>query len=122
MADKKPVAAAAPTAAAAPESNAATALMQVWQDTPAWPAMQIWTQALDYVVDSAQRATLYWDVMRQRGNQYFEHQAEIVPNVLTFKFEVIMNGLHLPRPVNYGLVKVIPKDGVEIDETKRPFV
>jgi hypothetical protein len=29
---------------------------------------------------------LFWDVMRQRGNQYREHLAETVPHVLTGAF------------------------------------
>jgi pimeloyl-ACP methyl ester carboxylesterase len=116
---KDAAATAAPGPAAAFDS---TALSKLWSDSPMWPAAQLWTSAMDYFVDAAQRTTLYWDVMRQRGNQYFAHQAEIVPNVLSFKFEVVINGMRLPRPVNYGLVRVIPKGGVEVDETKRPFV
>jgi pimeloyl-ACP methyl ester carboxylesterase len=33
-----------------------------------------------------------------------------------------MDGRVLARPVNYGLVRVLPPDGVEIDPRKRPFV
>src|SRR5262249_1312771 len=36
--------------------------------------------ATEYMVDAAQRSVLFWDVMRQRGNQYREHLAETVPN------------------------------------------
>ena len=32
--------------------------------------------AMDYMIDAAQRTVLFWDVMRQRGNQYREHLAE----------------------------------------------
>ena len=32
--------------------------------------------AIEYAVDAAQRRLLFWDVMRQRGNQYHEHLAE----------------------------------------------
>jgi hypothetical protein len=78
--------------------------------------------AIEYAVDAAQRSILFWDVMRQRGNQYHEHLAETAPNVLDYKFEVIVDGRTLPRPVNYGLVRIIPPEGVEIDMAGRPFV
>jgi len=40
--------------------------------------------AMDYLIDAAQRTALFWDVMRQRGNQYREHMAEAMPNVLNY--------------------------------------
>ncbi len=77
---------------------------------------------IEYWTDAAQRAVLFWDVMRQRGNQYREHLAETAPNVLDYEFEVIIDGRTLARPVNYGLVRVIPPEGVEVDMARRPFV
>jgi hypothetical protein len=35
-------------------------------------------RAVEYTVDAPQRSILYWDVMRQRGNQYRAHLAETV--------------------------------------------
>ena len=32
--------------------------------------------AIEYLTDTAQRSVLFWDVMRQRGNQYREHLAQ----------------------------------------------
>ena len=75
-----------------------------------------------YLVDAAQRAILYWDTMRRRGNQYHRHMARKAPNVLDYDFELIVDGRALPEPVNYGLVKMLPPEGTAIDETKRPFV
>ncbi|MFO1075724.1 MAG: DUF3141 domain-containing protein [Geminicoccaceae bacterium] len=75
-----------------------------------------------YLVDAFQRSVLYWDVMRERGNQYFAHMAETAPNVLQFQFEVVVDGRTLARPVNYGLVRITPPAGVEIDPLKRPFI
>ena len=77
---------------------------------------------LDYGIDAMQRAVLYADIMRERGNQYREHMQEAVPNVLSFAAELVMRGDSLPRPVNYGLVRIQPQPGVASDETKRPFV
>jgi pimeloyl-ACP methyl ester carboxylesterase len=77
---------------------------------------------LDYLTDATQRTILFWDVMRQRGNQYREHAARSAPHVLSFGFDLVMDGRKLDRPVNYGLVRVRPPEGVETDAGKRPFV
>ena len=86
------------------------------------PALGALAPAVEYAIDAAQRSILYWDVMRQRGNQYRAHLAESVPHVLEFAFELVMDGRGLERPVNYGLVRIIPPKGVTIDPTRRPFV
>jgi pimeloyl-ACP methyl ester carboxylesterase len=78
--------------------------------------------AMDYAIDAAQRTVLFWDVMRQRGNQYREHMAEAVPNVLSYEAELIIDGRTLKRPVNYGLVRIVLPEGVTIDPRRRPFV
>jgi len=77
---------------------------------------------VDYAVDAAQRSILFFDVMRQRGNQYREHQAETVPHVLDYAIELVMNGRELERPVNYGLVRIVPPEGMAIDPARRPFI
>ena len=78
--------------------------------------------AVEYLIDAAQRSVLFWDVMRQRGNQYREHLAETAPHVLDYKAELIIDGRKLDRPVNYALVRVVPPAGIEIDPKRRPFV
>jgi hypothetical protein len=78
--------------------------------------------AFEYAIDAAQRCILFWDVMRERGNQYHAHLAETAPHVLDYGFELIVDGRQLKRPVNYGLVRVVPPEGVVIDPTRRPFV
>ncbi len=78
--------------------------------------------AMDYFFDAAQRSVLYWDVMRQRGNQYREHLAETAPHVLDYQVELIVDGRQLERPVNYALVRIVPPAEIAIDQTKRPFV
>jgi hypothetical protein len=74
------------------------------------------------VVDAAQRNILMLDVLRRRGDNYLEHMAMAAPNVLGFAFEVVMDGRTLPRPVNYGLVRIIAPAGVRTDEAARPFI
>src|SRR5262249_54081091 len=82
----------------------------------------LFASALDYLVDTGQRSVLFLDVMRRRGRQYREHLAETVPHVLNYAVELIADGRNLKRPVNYGLVRVTPPAGVEIDPNRRPFV
>jgi uncharacterized protein DUF3141 len=78
--------------------------------------------AMDYAIDAAQRTVLFWDVLRQRGNQYREHLAETVPNVLNYEAELIIDGRTLKRPVNYGLVRIVPPQAMITVARRRPFV
>lgn len=87
-----------------------------------WPGMQLAQQAFDYWTDAWQRSVLFLDVLRQRGNNFFERTSEQVPHVLHFQYEPVMNGSDLPRPVNYGLVRILPPPDVRIDPQKQPFI
>ncbi|MBO9332982.1 3-hydroxyalkanoate synthetase [Achromobacter pulmonis] len=89
-----------------------------WLANP-WGLAQAWA---DYTVDACQRAVLYADVERQVGDQYQAQLRKTAPNVLNFPGEVVMSGLDLPRPVNYGMARILPQPGQVIDDTKRPFV
>jgi Protein of unknown function (DUF3141) len=80
---------------------AATAPQAVIAKPAVWPGMQLAQQAFDYWTDAWQRS---------------------VPNVLHFPFEPVMNGRDLPRPVNYGLVRILPPPDVKIDPQKQPFI
>ena len=100
-------------------------------DWSAWTeAFMNWTpwssglprQAVEYGLDAWQRWVLFLDIMRQRGNIHFEHAAQQVPNVLYFQFELVMSGKQLARPVNYGLVRILPPAGVKFDPKKRPYI
>jgi Protein of unknown function (DUF3141) len=42
--------------------------------------------------------------------------------VLSFDAELVLDGRSLPRPVNYGLVRIIPLQGTSVDPNKRPFI
>jgi hypothetical protein len=89
---------------------------------PLWPGMDIFQQASDYWVDAWQRSILFLDVLRQRGNEHFKHVAEKAPNVLSFEFEIVLDGRKFDRPVNYGLVRIVAPSGTETDPQKRPFI
>ena len=45
--------------------------------SPPAMAFGMFAPAMEYMVDAAQRSILFWDVMRQRGNQFREHEAEM---------------------------------------------
>ncbi len=93
------------------------------QDNSTTPgAADPWTQAYAYGLDAWQRSVLYWDVMRQRGNQYLEHMAQTAPNVLSMSYSLVLDGRNLPRPVNYGLLRIDPPEDVAVDPLKRPFL
>src|SRR2546429_647566 len=79
--------------------------------------------AIEYWTDAWQRTILTWDVLRERGNQYIEHEKSGKPPVLAFDYEIVMDGRQLERPANYALARIKPPAGSPpTDPTKRPFV
>ena len=60
--------------------------------------------------------------MRRRAAQYEAHAAEVAPNVLDYRAELVLDGRTLAKPVNYVLARIVPPEGVAIDPRKRPFV
>jgi len=76
----------------------------------------------EYMRDAWQRSIMFLDVLRQRGNIYRDQKAKAVPHVLEFETELILDGRSLPRPVNYGLVRIVPPGDAGTDPRKRPFV
>ncbi|HEY3099299.1 MAG TPA: DUF3141 domain-containing protein, partial [Methylomirabilota bacterium] len=91
-----------------------------------WPVpdarLADWGAAWEYWVDAWQRTILFWDVMRQRGNTFLEHEERGQPPLLIFEHEIVVDGRTLERPVNYFLVRIIPPSGTMTDRRKRPFV
>lgn len=81
-----------------------------------------WDAWWSYAVDACQRSVLFWDTIRQRGNQFIEHERAGLPPVLIYDYEMVVDGKNLERPVNYALVRIIPPDGVEVKETERPYL
>ena len=87
-------------------------------NTP-WAA---WTDWFDYSIDFAQRSILFWDTLRQRGNDFVEHTAQGLPPVLHFDYEIVLDARKFARAVNYALVRIVPPEGVTIDPKRRPYV
>lgn len=65
--------------------------------------------AWEYGFDAAQRQILFWDVLRKRGNNYIEHLRNGQPPVLTFHYEMILDGRTFERPVNFALVRIVDR-------------
>jgi pimeloyl-ACP methyl ester carboxylesterase len=86
---------------------------------PAAAAGAAWPQ---YLIDCAQRAVIFWDTLRQRGNNYLEHVQKGQPPVLHFKYETVLDGRTLQKPVNYALLRIIPPEGVTVDPLRRPYI
>jgi len=78
--------------------------------------------AVDYLIDAAQRTVLFLDTLRERSRGYREHMAMKAPNVLRFPYEPIQDGRGLARPVNYGLVRILPAEASPADPRKRPII
>jgi len=84
--------------------------------------LSIWSDWTQYATDMAQRSVLFWDTLRQRGNNYLEHEKAGKPPLLHFPSEMVMDARTFARPVNYALVRIVPPKGVSVDPTRRPYV
>ncbi|MEB4589633.1 DUF3141 domain-containing protein [Candidatus Thiothrix sp. Deng01] len=111
-------------------SRAQETLQQNWQhNLTAWnklatamlnPALaQQWS---DYSVDASQRAVLFADALRQRGNAFVEHEEGSNKTVLSWDYEMVVDGSQLQRPVNYSLVRIVPPEGVNVRQNGRPYI
>jgi pimeloyl-ACP methyl ester carboxylesterase len=70
----------------------------------------------------AERSVLFWDTLRQRGNNFIEHERAGKPPVLHFDYEMLMDARKFERPVNYAIVKIIPPPGVTVGPKRRPYI
>ena len=76
----------------------------------------------EYVVDGLQRAVLFLDLLRQRGNDEIEITGRSFATVLSFDHEVLMDGRSLLRPINYTLSRILPPSGQVTNPHRRPVV
>jgi pimeloyl-ACP methyl ester carboxylesterase len=89
------------------------------QSTSPW---DWWSDWYRYSVDFAQRSVLFWDTLRQRGNQFTEREQAGLPPVLHFDYEMVLDARRFERPVNYALVRIVPPEGVTVDPKRRPYI
>ncbi len=62
--------------------------------------------AFGYLLDAGQRSVLFLDTLNKRGNNYYQHIQNRKPPVLTFDYEVIIDGSTLSPPVNFSLARI----------------
>jgi hypothetical protein len=83
----------------------------------------VFSDFFEYAVDATQRSLLFWDTLRERGNEYLRHEAAGKPPLLTFGHEMLLDGRTLEKPCNYALLRILPGDGdLPTDPALRPFV
>lgn len=75
--------------------------------------------AWEYWTDMWQRSVLFLDAMRKRGNSYVDHLKDGQPPVLTFRYEMILDGRQFKRPVNYALVRIVDRRAEEEQRKRR---
>lgn len=75
-----------------------------------------------YAVDAMQRSILFWDTLRQRGNNFIANAAQGLKPVLHFDYEIVADGRAFDRPVNYALLRIKPPEGVVVDDRQRPYI
>jgi pimeloyl-ACP methyl ester carboxylesterase len=84
---------------------------------------QLSADAIEYWTDAWQRSILFWDVLRERGNQYIEHEESGKPPVLVFDYQIVLDARRFERAANYALAAIEPpKDCPPTDNKQRPFV
>ena len=88
-----------------PSANGAEGV--TWPVGPiTWPVpdarLADWQAAWSYWVDACQRTILFWDVMRQRGNTFLEHEERGKPPLLVFDHEMVLDGRTLERPTRWS--------------------
>lgn len=76
----------------------------------------------EYVTDLGQRCLLFWDTLRQRGDNTLAHERAGYPLLLKFDHETLIAGPELPHPVNYSLLRILPGPEQEIDNNAQPVV
>jgi hypothetical protein len=79
-------------------------------------------EAWRYGIDAAQRAILFWDTMRQRGNEFVASAVHGLQPALHFDSETVLDGRGFERPVNYALLRIKPPEGVTVDPKRRPYL
>ena len=79
-----------------------------------------WTS---YALDAWQRSVLFLDVLRRRGNSFLEREDNPMRHVLSFDFDLVLDGHDLPKPVNYWMARMRPPAAAPApDPRKRPFI
>jgi len=76
----------------------------------------------EYFTDLGQRSVLFWDTLRQRGDNTLAHERAGYPLLLKFDHETLVAGTDLPRPVNYSLLQILCGTEQQVDSNKQPVI
>ncbi len=79
-------------------------------------------EARTYAADAQRRTLLTLDILRERAEQDIAHEKAGTPPVLIYDYEVVLDGKTLPRPTNKMLLKILPPEGIEVKDWKRPYM
>jgi len=74
--------------------------------TPTDSPLHWLTDAVEYTGDYFQRSVLFADIMRRRGNQYLDHLRQGQPPVLTFSYDILLDGREMDPPTNFYLARI----------------
>lgn len=86
---------------------------------PSAGSNELWSYSRDFL----ERSILFWDTLRARADNLIEHERRGLPPLLDFRFETILDARQFEHPVNYVLLRIIPKDGsAERSEEQKPPV
>ncbi len=83
---------------------------------------KLWEAWAEYLRDAAERGVLTLDALRKRGDIFLSHEEAGCPPVLVYDHELVMDGHDLPHPSNYILLRILPTEGMVIDDTRRPYI
>jgi len=84
--------------------------------------LEVGLDALRYAIDATQRTLLFWDTLRQRGNDWIAHERAGKPPLLHYAWEVLADARSFARPCNYALLRIVPPHDITLDERLRPFI
>jgi tellurite resistance protein/pimeloyl-ACP methyl ester carboxylesterase len=65
----------------------------------------------EYAIDRSQRVSIIGNLLRKQSSLFFKDLKNNQPPVISFKYEIIMDGRKLDKPVNYALTKIIERRG-----------
>ena len=84
--------------------------------------LKLWQDAWSYSIDATQRTLLFWDTLRQRGNQWLDDERAGKPWLLHYDYEMIADARRFDRPCNHALLRTVPPRDFVVDGSLRPFI
>ena len=91
-----------------PRTDAPSTPLDVNAKGPVTPASEADTlNALpEYILDMWQRSALFFDTLRERGDNMLAHERAGQPPLLDFEHELVLDARQFDRPANYALLRI----------------